>query len=247
MIILSIIYIVLGSLLLVVYRLLSVRSIEAEREAIERIAHFVASGGGDVTAIGRRIAMYNLVQCVVFVAEMTTEQSASQLRIIVRYYHIENYLLSRIRKSRSTAERAYLLSMLSRLPISLASADCAEQLATSAERDEELYATMCLLPIAPVRAVSRFATAHYRLSRRDVAEILSMVSRGQSPLPYTPLLLSETYNLQLLGIHLVRRFGIAESRTEIVCILKLQDDDLREDALSALASFGEQMTDSIPI
>ena len=83
----------------------------------------------------------------------------------------------------------------------------------------------------------------YRLSRRDIAEILSIISRGYSPIPYTPLLLSKNYNLRLLGIHLVRRFGIAESRSEIAVIIKERDSELKEDALSALASFGEEWSE----
>ena len=56
--------------------------------------------------------------------------------------------------------------------------------------------------------------------------------------------MSDNYNLQLLGIYLVRRFGIAESRNEIACIVKSKSSELREDALLTLASFGEGTAES---
>ena len=92
-----------------------------------------------------------------------------------------------------------------------------------------------------MRGVATLSRLARRLSRRDVAEVLSVINRGCCPLPYTPLLMSENYNLQLLGIYLVRRFGITESRSEIVCIIKGKSSELRDDALLTLASFGEFM------
>jgi hypothetical protein len=79
-----------------------------------------------------------------------------------------------------------------------------------------------------------------RLSRREVAEILTLLGRGYCPIPYTKLIVSENYNLQLLGIHLVRRFGITESRAEIALIVRDLHNELRDDALETLAYFGER-------
>jgi hypothetical protein len=62
------------------------------------------------------------VQSMAFVAEMTTEHTAERMGIIMKYYHIESYMLNRIFRSRSTLKRAYMLSQLSRLLISMLAA-----------------------------------------------------------------------------------------------------------------------------
>lgn len=241
MILATIFYLLLGSVALFVYRIVSVRSMEAERLAIERIAAFVTAAEGDVAAIGRGVARHNLVQCLVFVAEMTTEHAAERMGIIMKYYHIESYMLGRIFKSRNDTERAYLLSLLARLPISMLAALRVEPLVRAQSPQVGFSALLCLFAVTPMRGVATLSRLARRLSRRDVAEVLSVINRGCCPLPYTPLLMSENYNLQLLGIYLVRRFGITESRSEIVCIIKGKSSELRDDALLTLASFGEFM------
>ena len=243
MIVVSIIYIFISSLLLLCYKARSLRTAEAEGAAIERIAAFIANGKGDVAAIGRGIARYNLMQCIVFVAQMTTVEERAWLRVIVRYYHIESYILGRLQSERNEDERAYLLLMLARLPMGAMTVARVEELVGCSSRRVSLSALIVLFAVTPYRAMSLLAKLPYRLSRRDIAEILSIISRGYSPIPYTPLLLSKNYNLRLLGIHLVRRFGIAESRSEIAVIIKERDSELRDDALSALASFGEEWSE----
>ena len=109
MIIATIFYMLFGGVVLFVYKIVSVRSMEAERITIERIAAFVTSAEGDVAAIGRGIARQNLVQCLAFVAEMTTGPN-ERFGIIMKYYHIESYMISRIFKSKNLYERAYQLS-----------------------------------------------------------------------------------------------------------------------------------------
>lgn len=243
MILVAIFYIVLGSVALFVYRLVSVRSVEAERVAIERISAFISSADGDVTTIGKGIARKRLVQCLVFVSEMTMGNASERMGIIMKYYHIESYMLGRIFKCRSSVERAYLLSLLSRLPISMLAALRVEPLVRAESAQVGFSALLCLFAAAPIRGAATLARLGYRLSRRDVAEVLTVINRGCCPLPYTPLLMSDNYNLQLLGIYLVRRFGIAESRNEIACIVKSKSSELREDALLTLASFGDGITE----
>lgn len=242
MIFATIFYMLFGGVVLFVYKIVSVRSMEAERITIERIAAFVTAAEGDVAAIGRGIARQNLVQCLAFVAEMTTGPN-ERFGIIMKYYHIESYMISRIFKSKNLYERAYLLSLFARLPISMLAALRVEPLVRAESDRVSFSALMCLFAASSIKGVATLARTPHRLSRRDVAEMLSVINRGCCPLPYTPLLMSDNYNLQLFGIYLVRRFGITESRGEIVCIVKNQSSELRDDALSALASFGDFMVE----
>jgi hypothetical protein len=115
-----------------------------------------------------------------------------------------------------------------------------EYLIEDSDADVSFYALMTLFAAAPNMAVIRVANMEHKLSRREVAEILTRLGRGYCPIPYTKLIVSENYNLQLLGIHLVRRFGITESRAEIALIVRDLHNELRDDALETLAYFGER-------
>ncbi|MBQ9137899.1 MAG: hypothetical protein IJX65_04620 [Alistipes sp.] len=239
MIIATITYLLLGTIVLILITRLSARSAATESLTIERISAFVTCGTGDVVSLGRGIARHNFVQCVVFVADRVDEQAHDPLRIIVKYYHLERYLLDRAAKSRDSAQRAYALALLARLPISIATEVRVERFLTDTSEQVRFYALMCIFSIAPYRAIACLSEFEQHLSRRDIAEILTVISRGYCPIPYTPLLTSDNYNLKLLGIHLVRRFGIVESRAEIASIVRTERGELREDAIQTLAYFGE--------
>ena len=240
MIIVTLIYIALSTIVLILAARISVRSAAAEAHAIESISAFVTDGAGDVTALRKGIAQHNFVQCVAFVADRVDDQAYNPLRIVVKYYHIESYLLSKATKSRNSTNRAYALALLARLPISIVTEVKVERFLTDSSAEVRFYALMCIFSVTPHRAITCLENLEHRLSRRDVAEILTVISRGYCPIAYTPLLTSDNYNLQLLGIHLVRRFGITESRAQITSIIRNESSELREDALETLARFGER-------
>ena len=235
----TILYLVVGSLALVLIHWQSARSATAEIQAIGRIAAFVANRSGDIERLGKGIARFHFVQCLVYVADRVDERAYEPLRVIVKYYNLESLLLHRAMRSGRACERAYLLALLSRLPVSGAGATIVEQFLDDSSPRVRFYALMSLFSYSPYCAIAQLESVDYRLSRRDVSEILTLISRGSCPIPYMPLLMSENYNLQLLGIHLVRRFGITESRAKIASIVRDCHSELREEALETLACFGE--------
>ena len=240
MIIVTILYIIIGSVALMLFRAATVRSAQAEAQAIERIAAFVTTGAGNVAALAQGIARKNFVYSLVFVADRVDEQARTALRVIVRYYHIERYLLERAVRCSTDANRAYALALLARSPLSMITEVRIERFLADRAADVRFYALMCLFSLSQQRAVATLARMEQRLSRREVAEILTVMERGYCTIPYALLLLSDNYNLQLLGIHLVRRFGITESRAEIISIVRDERSELREDALETLVYFGEE-------
>ena len=80
MIIVTIIYLLLGSVLLIVSSRLSVRSADAEAKAIERIATFVATRSGDISSLKNGVAYHNFVLCVVYVAILNGSRARSAKR-----------------------------------------------------------------------------------------------------------------------------------------------------------------------
>lgn len=238
MVISAILSLIFCGALLFLLRYYSLRSANAESVAIERIAAFASKGSGDVAAIGRGVATLPLIRCVVFVADRTTEESAELIRIIVKYYHLESYLIKRARKSGSNADKAYFLALLARLPLTANSTADFEVFLTDKRADVRFYALLCIFSADSTRAVATLSRRKERLSRTDVAEIMTVISRGLCPIPYTPLLISGNYNLSLLGITLVRRFGIRECESELMRFVSYGDKDLREDAIETLLSLG---------
>ena len=236
----TIVYLLLGSLLLIVSSRLSVRSADAEAKAIERIAAFVATRTGDISLLKNGVAYYNFVLCVVYVADRVSEEAYEPLRAIVRYYNIENELIYQAGRSNNSGQRAYFLALLARLPLSMATVVKVEKFLADKSTDVRFYALMSIFSVAPYSAVTILEGMEQRLSRREVAEILTLLGRGYCPVPYSKLIASENYNLQLLGIHLVRRFGITECRAEIALIVRNLHSELRDDALDTLAYFGER-------
>ena len=241
MIVVTLLYLVIAGVVLLLLRHASLRSAEAETLAIERISAFVTSGSGDVAALGRGIARDNFIHSLVFVADRVDAKVRTPLRIIVRYYNIEHQLLERAAKSRIASNRAYALALLARLPLSMVTELRIEQFLTDSSQMVRFYALMCIFGISPQRAVTHLASMEHRLSRSQVAELLTVMERGYCSLPYALLLMSDNYNMQLLGIHLVRRFGITESRAEIVAIVRNEKSELRQDALETLVYFGDEV------
>lgn len=242
MIVFTLFYLIFGGAILLIYRRLSLRSVRAEMAAIERISSFITQGEGEVMIIGRGIAKMSFVRCLVFVADRTAEDAVETMQIILRYYHIESYLLKRIEGS-SSREKAYYLALLARLPISKVVAGKVSKYMKNSSSDVRFYALLCMLAVVPELAVKYISELDERLSRRDIAEMLSVIGRGYCPIPYTPLLLSNNYNMQLLGIAMVRRFGIYESCKDLMHLVEYGEPELRMDALEALAYMSADCSD----
>ena len=237
--ILTIAYLVVASLVLFVIHWRSVRSAEAESAAICRIASFVANRSGNVEMLAGGIARFHFVHCVVYVAVRVNESAYEPLRVIVKYYNLDTLLLRRAISSRRSCKRAYYLALLARLPVGGVVAESVEKFLSDSSPRVRFYALLILFSYSPCRAIELLDRVNYRLTRRDVSEILTLISRGSCPIPYMSLLTSKSYNLQLLGIHLVRRFGMAESRVEIASIVSSCHSELMEDAIQTLACLGE--------
>ena len=123
---------------------------------------------------------------------------------------IESWLLRRVKHSRGYV-RAHYLALLASLPVSRATADCICRCTARDNRCAMFRAMLVAVaadPSAAVRLVGRFP---YPLTHLEMAELTSMLRRGMLPLAYEPLLASPHRNLLMLGLNIVRTFGIAES------------------------------------
>jgi hypothetical protein len=88
----------------------------------------------------------------------------------------------------------------------------------------------------PERAIRYVATLEDELSWHDAALLFQLMRRTGAPIAYTPLLLSENRNLQLLGIYLCAHFSVVDAEPLLQRLVQSEDDDVGRAALYTLCS-----------
>lgn len=238
MILSTLFLLIIGSIFLLIYRHIALRTIKSESRAIERIAAFVTNRGGDLSLLDKGISHQNFVECIVYLSERLNGAEQQMIAIIMRYYHIESYLLQSASRSKNCYQRAYFLALLARLPLSERTATRLIPFISDKFSRVRFYALLSIIATDPQLTIRAIERVEGRLSHNDVAELLSVLERGVCIIPCIPLLTSDNYNMQLFGLALVRRYGITEGRTYIVRIIEQEHNPLREQALEALTSLG---------
>ena len=118
MILSTLFLLIIGSIFLLIYRHIALRTIKSESRAIERITTFVTNRGGDLSLLDKGISQQNFVECIVYLSERLNGAEQQMIAIIMRYYHIESYLLQSASLSQKCYQRPYFLALLARLPLS---------------------------------------------------------------------------------------------------------------------------------
>ena len=237
MIILSLLSLLCGIVVWEIYRAVMVRAVSSQSEVIARVAAFVAQGSGDVAALRGGVSLRSFALAVVYVASHIELRSHSRVEVVVRYYLLDSYLLNSALKCRNSDSRAYNLALLAHLPMDDSVVEQLLPLLHDNSGSVRFSALMAIVAARPDVAVVALGALRTRLTYAEVAQLLSVLCRGICLVPCTPLLFSDNYNMQLFGLALVRRFGIAECRSRIVEIVEQQNHPLRQQAVEALASF----------
>lgn len=147
---------------------------------------------------------------------------------------IEGWLLRRIGRSRGYV-RARYMAMLSALPVSTAAAEWVASHA-AADARTRFGALMVAIAADPASMVRRIGSYPLPLTRLELAQLTSMLRRGVLPIACTPLLESPNRNLRMLGLCIVRIFGITEAEELLLRIVAEGEGELAEEALHTLAA-----------
>lgn len=157
---------------------------------------------------------------------------------------IESWLLRRIRHSFGYV-RARYMSMLSALPVSRATADVVHRYATAGNRHVRFRSMMIRISSDPLSAIRELSRYPHRLTPFEMNELTAMLRRGLLPIAFDPLLTSGSDNLRMLGMNIVRIFGIAESEYRLLEIVAFDEcDDFRDEALYTIISMHLPVTRS---
>ena len=186
--------------------------------------------------LGRSGTRRLLAETLASLADITYGLDGGALRRIVDAYGIDRWLLRRIRLSRGDVRARWLL-LLSRLPAGPEEAGRVARYARDRNRQVRFQTLMVRLacdPSAARRLMSEYAEP---FTSCEVEEIMGALRRGMLPIAYEPLVTSECRNLRIVGLHIVRRFGIEEAERLLLRVVARDDaPDLGREALYTLCS-----------
>ena len=187
----------------------------------------------------RRMA---LAEAIYTVMSHTYYNDISPLRKIVEKSHLENFLWRRIRLYNGTY-RARLLLLTSAIPLRKITAEMLSSHLRSKDDDIRISALTSMLAATPTTAIHTIAQMEFPLSPFDLARIIALLRRGILPIAYEPLLSSENRNLRMLGLSIVRSFGIESAERRLHQIISTErDTEIITHTLYTLASLGRSLS-----
>lgn len=208
-------------------------------ECIRRISIYVSVGydfgAFSLQNIASSTNIVLLAEAVAYVSERVCGTAVDSLREIMIYYDLERKLLARAVRSRG-AERAYMLALLARMPLGKEVSEIIEaRFGEDADRQVQFYAMMCA--VAGDRDfVGHISAFKPRLTRYEMAELVTLLCRDMCAVAYTPLVRSQNYNLCMLGISVVRRMDAVEAERELRRLVVEGAGTLRLEAVYVLVS-----------
>lgn len=160
---------------------------------------------------------------------------------LVGRYHLDTFLLRQIKWSRGTRQAHFIL-LLSTAPTMQPVMHILQRHLTSRHTEHRTAALLATLAVRPSTAIASIAALHYPLSALDIARIIALLRRGILPIAYEPLLASGNHNLRMLGLAIVRNFGIEIADKQLQNIILSSDNDtvIRE-AIYTLAALGRPL------
>ena len=190
------------------------------------------------TTTAERIA---LCEAIYIVRSHTYGTDPSLLDHTIEENRLERLLLRRINLT-AGCKRARWIMLMSCIPLGEKSIARLEQLIYSSNQAVRIAALTTLLAATPQMTIRRIMSLRYRLSPLDISRIISLLRRGIIPIAYEPLLQSDDHNLQMLGIAIVRNFGIDIADRHLHDIISSSSDNLIvREAIWALSSLGRPL------
>lgn len=186
--------------------------------------------------IERRSSRLTLAIVVAQIGAMTYGYDRRVLAEIVRCYSLDQLLLTEARWSFGMRRVEWLHT--------LAQIECSdrvyERMMNRYGRSRNSYIALCMtlaaLNHSPERCIAILAERERPLSPFDLSEVLMMLKRGLIPVAYQPLLRAEQANVRLLGLCIVRYFGVTEAEEEVVAAIATDDREVAEAALFTLCA-----------
>lgn len=182
-----------------------------------------------------------LAEAIYVVMSHTYGNDVEQLRTIAEQNKLAGLLLRRTKRSHG-AKRAHILMLLSTIPITDEVASKIERYTHSRDKDVRMSALTAILAAKPSTAIQTIASLEFDLSPFDTTRIIALLRRGLLPIAYEPLLASANRNLRILGLAIVRSFGIEIAEKRLHKIITTEEDiSVINETIYTLASMGRPL------
>ena len=206
---------------------------------------YLLAGDGPVPRfpmIRRAGARQLLAETVAGLMSVTYGLDPAPLRRVVAEYGLDRWLLGRIRRTRGCL-RARGLLLLAHMPLDAAAADRVSHYARSRNRRVRFQTLMVRLAADPSTALRLMAEYPSPFSACEVGEIMALLQRGMLPIAYEPLVESSCRNLRVVGLSIVRQFGIEEAERLLLRIVAGDEvPELGREALYTLCALRRPLT-----
>ncbi len=182
-----------------------------------------------------------LAEAIYIVVSHTYGNDIERLRPIVERHKLEKLLIRRIRLSRG-AKRAHLLMLLSTIPTNTLITTHLKRDTHSRDKDVRISALTAILAANPSVAIRTISSLEFDLTPFDTARIIALLRRGLLPIAYEPLLANSNRNLRILGLAIVRHFGIEIAEKRLHKIISTEEDiSIISETIYTLASLGRPL------
>lgn len=210
-------------------------------EYISQITHLLILGHRTAIKARSYRSRMALSQAIYIVVSHTYGNDNALLHVVVKQNRLDRFLMRRLRLSHGV-QRARLLMLMSALTPSRYTAEHFARYAHSQDRDIRISALCLTLAINPTLAIRSISSLKYQLSPYDIARIVALLRRGILPIAYEPLLASENHNLRMLGLAIIRNFGIEIAERQLHNIIMTeQSPSLVSEAIYTLASLSRPL------
>ena len=208
---------------------------------IKQIVQFLHSEQSALLCAGSVRSRLALAEAIYVVVSHTYGNDVEQLRTIVEQNKLVGLLLRRTKRSHG-AKRAHILMLLSTIPITDEVASKIERYTHSRDKDVRMSALTAILAAKPSAAIQTIASLEFDLSPFDTTRIIALLRRGLLPIAYEPLLASANRNLRILGLAIVRSFGIEIAEKRLHKIITTEEDiSVINETIYTLASMGRPL------
>ena len=208
---------------------------------IKQIVQFLHSEQPAHLRAGSVRSRLALAEAIYVVMSHTYGNDVEQLRTIAEQNKLVGLLLRRTKLSHG-AKRAHILMLLSTIPITDEVASKIERYTHSRDKDVRMSALTAILAAKPSVAIQTIASLEFDLSPFDTTRIIALLRRGLLPIAYEPLLASANRNLRILGLAIVRSFGIEIAEKRLHKIITTEEDiSVINETIYTLASMGRPL------
>lgn len=182
-----------------------------------------------------------VLDAAMFISEHIYGNMLNRLALIAEDCKIEKRLLGPVWQQDS---RIKALLHFSHIAPVAAVAECANWLIDDTNRKSRFCITAALVASRPERAVRHITMLNFRLSPHEVAWLSQLLRRVGAPIAYTPMLMSENRNLQLIGIELAERFMAVDAEPHLQRLVQSEDAEVSYVALHALCTLRGDISES---